>query len=176
MEKQTLVAVEEYLRTSYDPDVDYVDGVLEERNMGEREHADLQSELLHWFLSKYRKQGLTARVEFRTQVSANHFRVPDVVILEGKLQKTPILTTPPIAVIEILSPEDRVARIRAKMDDYLRFGVRHCWLVDPLDRRAWEYTSNGDYEIKDGILRCEAPEFSIDLPEIFATIDEMTEG
>ncbi|MCC6390643.1 MAG: Uma2 family endonuclease [Bryobacterales bacterium] len=176
MEKQALVAVEEYLRTSYDPDVDYVDGALEERNMGEKEHSDLQSELLHWFLSKYRKQGLTARVEFRTQVSANHFRVPDVVILEGKLRKTPILASPPVAIVEILSPEDRQVRIRARMDDYLRFGVRRCWLVDPRERRAWEYTSNGDYEIRDGILRCEAPEFSIDLPEIFATIDEMTEG
>lgn len=100
----------------------------------------------------------------------------DILIVEGKMPRTGIITAPPVAVIEILSPEDRLVRIRAKMDDYLRFGVLHCWLVDPRERRAWEYTSNGDYEIRDRILRCEAPEFHIDLPEIFATIDEMTEG
>ncbi|MCC6343434.1 MAG: Uma2 family endonuclease [Bryobacterales bacterium] len=176
MEKQALVAVEEYLRTSYDPDVDYVDGVLEERNMGETEHSVLQRELIHWFLTKYRSKGLLPNPELRTQVSERHFRVPDILIVEGKMPRTGIITAPPVAVIEILSPEDRLVRIRAKMDDYLRFGVLHCWLVDPRERRAWEYTSNGDYEIRDRILRCEAPEFHIDLPEIFATIDEMTEG
>jgi hypothetical protein len=30
-----VVALEEYLRTSYDPDVEFVDGVLVERNVGE---------------------------------------------------------------------------------------------------------------------------------------------
>ncbi len=30
-----LVSVDEYLRTSYRPDCDYVDGILVERNVGE---------------------------------------------------------------------------------------------------------------------------------------------
>jgi len=29
------VSVEEYLHTVYEPDMDYVDGVLEDRNVGE---------------------------------------------------------------------------------------------------------------------------------------------
>ena len=37
-----IVPVEEYLRTSYDPDMDYVDGVLVERHVGERGHGRLQ--------------------------------------------------------------------------------------------------------------------------------------
>jgi hypothetical protein len=32
----SVVALEEYLRTSYDPDVEFVDGVLVERNVGEQ--------------------------------------------------------------------------------------------------------------------------------------------
>ena len=38
----TLLSIDEYLRTSYHPDADYVDGEIEERNLGEYEHAKLQ--------------------------------------------------------------------------------------------------------------------------------------
>ncbi len=38
----TLISVEEYLRTSYEPDAEYVDGVLEERPMGEGKHSAWQ--------------------------------------------------------------------------------------------------------------------------------------
>jgi Uma2 family endonuclease len=37
------LSVEEYLHTVYRPDVDYVDGRIEERNVGEFDHADLQT-------------------------------------------------------------------------------------------------------------------------------------
>ena len=36
------IPVEEYLSTSYRPDRDYVDGEIEERNLGEKEHSILQ--------------------------------------------------------------------------------------------------------------------------------------
>jgi Uma2 family endonuclease len=35
------VTVEEYLSSSYEPDVEYIDGRLEERNVGEIEHSDV---------------------------------------------------------------------------------------------------------------------------------------
>jgi hypothetical protein len=38
----TLVSLEEYTSSVYDPDVDYVDGELEDRNVGEKDHAKLQ--------------------------------------------------------------------------------------------------------------------------------------
>jgi len=39
MPSRTLVSVDEYLHTSYDPDCDYVDGAIVERNVGERDHS-----------------------------------------------------------------------------------------------------------------------------------------
>ena len=39
----TLISVEEYLATSYRPDCDYVDGRIEERNLGELDHSSLQT-------------------------------------------------------------------------------------------------------------------------------------
>ena len=42
MATHAAIPLSEYLATSYRPDRDYVDGELQERNLGEREHALLQ--------------------------------------------------------------------------------------------------------------------------------------
>jgi hypothetical protein len=41
MATTTKVPVEEYLSSSYRPDVEYIDGEIQERNVGEIEHARL---------------------------------------------------------------------------------------------------------------------------------------
>ena len=51
------LSVEEYLHSSYEPDADYVDGFLEERNLGEFDHGDLQWAVLE------RLTHLTLRLE-----------------------------------------------------------------------------------------------------------------
>jgi len=38
----TAIPVEEYLRTSYEPDMEYVDGQLVERSVGEHRHSRTQ--------------------------------------------------------------------------------------------------------------------------------------
>jgi hypothetical protein len=45
----TLVSLETYLTTSYEPDVDYVDGMLEDRNVGEYDHNVVQQAIQIWF-------------------------------------------------------------------------------------------------------------------------------
>ncbi len=44
-----LLSIEEYLHTSYKPDVHFVDGEIEERNVGEYSHAKIQSFISHLF-------------------------------------------------------------------------------------------------------------------------------
>src|ERR1039458_10379887 len=46
MATNTVIPVSEYLRTSYSPDCDYVDGEVQERNTGETDHSDLEAPLL----------------------------------------------------------------------------------------------------------------------------------
>jgi len=60
MPSRTLVSVEEYLHTSYRPDCDYVDGDIVERNFGELDHSDLQSEIVAYFRARKRKSGTYA--------------------------------------------------------------------------------------------------------------------
>ena len=48
----------EYLHTSYDPDCDYVDGVIEERNLGETSHAALQALITLHLMQQRRTAGI----------------------------------------------------------------------------------------------------------------------
>jgi hypothetical protein len=65
----TIVPVEEYLSTYYDPDREYVGGALLERNVGERRHSRLQ--LLLAALLSSREQGrFHAYTEQRVRVAA----------------------------------------------------------------------------------------------------------
>src|SRR5664280_3651045 len=88
MSSTTLISVQEYLATSYRPDCDFVDGELQERNLGELEHALLQSAILAWFWAKQREWNVLPIVEQRVQVAPTRFRVPDVTVLRTCLLYT----------------------------------------------------------------------------------------
>ena len=106
MQTSALVTVEEYLNTSYDPDCDYVDGVIEERNVGELEHADLQSAIVTFLRNRQKQWGVFAVVEQRVQVCEKRFRVPDICVVLGGKPKEQIFHAPPFVCIEILSRKD----------------------------------------------------------------------
>jgi Uma2 family endonuclease len=172
MKSAALISVDEYLRTAYSPDCDYVDGEVQERNLGELEHSDLQSEFVHYFRTRRRQWRAYAYAEQRVQVAPNRFRIPDVCVVVGSRPQEAILRTPPFICIEVLSPEDRISRTQQRIDDYVAFGVRYVWVVDPATRRAWVHTKDGVQEARDGILRTENPQLTVPLAEIFAGIDE----
>jgi len=163
------VSAEEYLRSVYEPDCDFVDGRIEERNAGELSHAMLMGALICSIASH--AGGFRALPVLRIQISESRIRVADLAILHGKRPPSGVLKTAPYGVVEVLSPEDRWSLMQARMDDYLAFGVRHCWLVDPESRRAWRYTKEGVVELRDKILRGEHPEFTLSLVATFADMD-----
>ena len=135
----SLIPVEEYLRTTSDPDCEYVDGVIEERPVGEYDHATWQAILVAFFTARQDELGLKARPELRVQVSRNRFRVPDVTLLSRKAPREQIITHPPIAVFEILSPEDTMARMLEKLADYERMGISAIWLIEPTKQLYYRF-------------------------------------
>lgn len=173
MQLTHLVPIQEYLTTDYEPDCDYVDGVVEERNLGERQHSELQGHIYVYFFSRAKRLRVYPYLEWRIQISPTRYRVADICLVAGSRPKEPILSRPPFLVIEILSPEDRLSRIQKRIDDYLGFGVAYVWLIDPDSRRAWVYAADGISEAKDGILRTENPALELPLPAIFQAIDEV---
>ena len=98
------VTVVEYLHTVYEPECDYVDGHLEDRNVGEYDHGLLRT-LLGFIFTKNRiAWGVRAVTDVRTQVKQTRFRCPDVSVLRSGSPREQILTHPPLIAIEILSP------------------------------------------------------------------------
>jgi Uma2 family endonuclease len=170
MPSRTLVSVDEYLHTSYDPDCDYVDGAIVERNVGELDHSDLQGEIVAYFRSRLRSRSVHAFPELRVQVSPNRFRIPDVCVVAGDKPSERVLTKPPLIAIEILSKDDRMLDMQERIDDYLKFGVRYVWVINPRTKRTWAYTKDGSQEVKDGMLRTQDPEIELPLPEIFQAL------
>jgi len=67
----------------------------------------------------------------RVQVSRGNFRVPDVTILDRSLPVEQVITHPPIAVFEVLSPEDTVTRMMTKLADYEQMGIPTILVLDP---------------------------------------------
>ena len=92
---EALVPVEEYLRTTYDPDCDYVDGEVLERNLGERDHSTLLREFIFFFRSRREKWKCFVFPEQRVQVSPTRFRIPDICVYIGEQPQDQIFRTPP---------------------------------------------------------------------------------
>src|SRR5438477_10872234 len=89
------VSVEEYLKASYDPDCDYVDGEVLERNVGERDHSEMQREFLFFFRSRQQAWNVFVFPEQRVQVSSTRCRVPDLCVYAGSRPHEQLLQTLP---------------------------------------------------------------------------------
>lgn len=161
----TLISVEEYLNTDYSPDCDYVDGVLEDRNVGQNSHADAQKRAL-LFLSRLEKEiGMYVIQEQRIETAPGRYRVPDLCVMLGGNPAQAVFTTAPFLCIEVLSSDDRMSRMLTKIQDYVEMGVKHVWIIDPESRLGWMY-NGGLAEAKDGILRTSDPAIEMPLAEV----------
>ena len=166
MSTATLVSIDEYLGTSYRPDVDYVDGELQERNLGEWSHSRAQGRLSTFLFEREAQWGIVVLLGQRIQVSATRFRIADICALLASDPIEPIVKKAPLLCIEILSREDTVIELNDRLADYFRMGVRYVWVVDPLKRRAYIYTKGHMSEALDGQLRTQDPDIIVPLEEI----------
>jgi Uma2 family endonuclease len=167
-----LVSEQEYLTTSYEPDCEYDEGVLLERNVGEQPHGILQLALGSFLYERRKRFGIRVITEQRIRIAPRKYRIPDVCVYLQPAPPDPVPSTPPFIAIEILSPEDRMSRVRKKIDEYLAFGVPYVWVIDPETRRADVYTASGFYEAKDGVLRTADPAMEVPLAELFQALDD----
>ena len=165
MSVETLISLEEYLNTSYDPDVEYVDGVLVERNVGDWLHSTIQFNLILALGNKYPK--FYVRPELRSQTRATRYRLPDVcVVLEAP--KSKYLLDAAYLAIEILSEDDSMSKMLEKLEEYDRKGVPNIWLIDPRLRKIAVYSSGDLHEISgDRVATTGTPRLELTRNEIF---------
>jgi len=73
---EPLVSLEEYLDSDFQPDREFNDGVIEERNLGEFDHAFLQTMLATLFNNHMGDWGVFALAETRIQLSPKRCLIP----------------------------------------------------------------------------------------------------
>ena len=166
-----LVSVREYLTTMYRPDCEYLDGRVEERNLGEYDHGLLQTLLGHLFMTHREAWGIRVVTDVRTQVRESNFRIPDLSVLRADAPKEQIITHPALIAIEILSPEDRLSRFQDRIEDYLAFGIEYIWIIDPERRTAFTATASGLHPVRTDELTVPETPIRVVLSELFAELD-----
>ena len=160
----TLISVDEYLSTSYDPDVEYVDGVLVERSGGDWLHSLIQSNLIFHIRRKYPKAYIVP--ELRSQTRSTRYRLPDVcVLLEAP--KTKFLLDAAFLAIEILSEDDPMSRMMEKLEEYNEKGIRHIWLIDPRLQTVSVYADGALREVRETVVATADPRLELSREEIF---------
>ena len=173
MGSATLISLEEYLQTTYRPDCDFLEGVVEERNLGEEEHADIQGLLWGVFRDHRDAWGVRVRTELRLQVRPNRFRIPDVMVVRRSVPKERRVTIAPLLCIEVMSSDETLRSLRARIDDYLSMGVEQVWVVDPWKRVGYHALVDGYKQPEDGVLRVPGTGIAVSLAELFAGMDEV---
>jgi Uma2 family endonuclease len=135
--------LEDYLKSDYEPDAEYVDGEIEERSVGELDHAAWQDAIAAWFRKHREQWNIRVYAELRVQVTPSRYRVPDVTVLDRNLPLEQIITRTPLAVFEVLSPEDTVQKLKRKLYDYQGMGIKEIWVVEPETGDWWKFV-NGE--------------------------------
>jgi len=163
----TLVSEEEYLHTGYEPDCEFDDGVLTERNVGTLDHGKLQAALTAYFFRRRKAWNLHVVTEVRTRARAGKYMIPDLCVVEGPEPTGAVLQTPPLLWIEILSPEDHPLRVLRKIQAILESGAPYVWVIDPVTLESDLHTAEQHTQLDDGVLRIPGTEIVVPLAEVF---------
>lgn len=147
-----LVTAEEFERMPED-DLDryeLIEGRLVPVSPVSFDHGRVVGQLL-WILKNHLKQSpsgvVVADTGFRLASNPDTVRGPDVAFLRNDRLPSRgtrgFLKSPPDAVIEVLSPDDRPSEMRRKVAEYLAKGVMVVVVVDPRKEAVTSYRAAG---------------------------------
>ena len=162
MSLATLVSLSEYLDRGFEPDCEYLDGVLLERNVGKRKHSRMQMLIGAALHAQEYTAGVVVLPEQRVRITATRVRIPDLCVIRASDPDDQVVTHPPVLCIEILSPDDSMSEMQERVEDYLGIGTDMVWIVDPWRRKAYADDGSGLRECPDGGLTLKDPHLSVD--------------
>ncbi len=171
MATAALITASEYLRSSFEPDAEFVDGHIEQRPAGERTHSVLQKRFLFLLSTLACEPYFESIQELRVQVTPTRFRVPDVCLLSTSAPYEEIATVPPLLCIEVLSPEDTMTRTLVRVQDFLTMGVPKVWIVDPELRTIHVCAGDTLTSHREGELPVPQTPITVPLAEVFRVLD-----
>ena len=162
----TAVSVAEYLRTSYEPSCEYWDGVLVPKAMGTRKHGRVQLRIA--LLLEKAFPHYEATPELTVYISATKYLIPDLGVDRSDKRQEPYPVAPIHLCIEILSPKDRLIEVLKKCETYHAWGTPHAWVLDPIARKAWQYTKGSDAREVEELV---AGDIHLSVADIFSALD-----
>ena len=165
MSTTALISMAEYMETSYEPDAEYADGVIVERNAGKKSHSKVQGRILVWFTTTY--PDFPAWVEQRVEtIPGRRCRIPDVCLTLAE-PSVEVFEEAPLICIEGLSQGDTLSGFMEKFEEYAAFGVPHIWIIDPRRKRAYSFRSGSLEELHGDALVTSNPEIRLPFEEVF---------
>ena len=129
------VPEEEYLRSTYEPECEYVDGLLLPKPMPTLMHSRLQAFLVALLVREEEEFGIRVYVELRMKVADGRFRLPDVAVYTSPVSgRAP--TQAPWLTIEIVSEGELWHDLKSKINDHHLMGVPNILVADPKAREV----------------------------------------
>jgi Uma2 family endonuclease len=143
-----LVSVEEYIARFVEggekPICEYEDGELIPKSLSSKKCSQVQANLIR-LIRRGHHDVFNPLPELTTRIGATKFFVPDLAVEELAKPipgRYPGPNDPVLLCVEIISPPDRVGKLFGKCEEYHRWGVPYCWVIDPERAIAWEYFPN----------------------------------
>lgn len=166
------ISLDDYLQRRYDNEreCEYVDGTLIERTGGDVAHALMHVEAGAYLHAHGKDWQIKCLMSYSMWTSATRIRIPDLVVLDDKLQEN-IRVTPPLLCVEILAPEDTPGTLLPRLEDIRLMGVPVIWLLDPIERLGFTYTSGGLQLVEGSRITLANSPIHLDLPELFSALD-----
>jgi Uma2 family endonuclease len=129
--------------------------------------ADSLHALIQVLVTKHlREQGADARLQVTVRLNPATYFVPDVIADRALPDDYP--TEPVLLCVEILSPEGRLSSMISKCEAYHEWGVKYCWIVDPLKQVAYEYHAGAALTSVEQTGSLHAGDLLVQLSELFS--------
>jgi Uma2 family endonuclease len=133
------MTVEQYLRTSFEVEPDYLDGELVERYVGSLPHARAKGRMLE-LLCDLKGFSWHAYPSVTLIMSPTRCRVADLAVFaEEPSPGKRYPDEPGELAIEVVEQEDRFAEMMQRLTEYKVWGFKNVWLVDPWTHKLFIY-------------------------------------
>jgi Uma2 family endonuclease len=156
------------------PYLEYVDGVVLQKPMPNRNHSRLVKLIVVALAAYERIHGGNSGPDQRLRLpDGSGYRVPDTAYWAPGLDDSD--DSVPSLAVEVRSPDQSMAELRRKCRSFRANGVDVCWLVDPASRtvEVFEGSRDGERLTADAALETSVmPGFSLPLKDLFAVIED----
>lgn len=166
-----LYTVEEFEQMEKDEQLTYelIDGVVMMSPRPAKTHQNISGNLYFEMRNALKHTDCKPLLEVELALQQD-ILVPDIMVLCNDDMQGARQTTPPLIVMEIVSPSSSGRDYMLKRLKYQQLGIAEYWIVSPEEKCIWviHYASQDEHHYCDGEAKSAVlPELVIDLEQIF---------